>query len=191
MNQIGVRDCSALFKNYKTFTLDNNPSRILKTCVAVSFQGQGYHAATSTKLWGTPKNVTPLKADWSRSEHWNESAENFYNFNPLSQDQMFPIQSWGTRTGVRPTPLPPNFRALVNGLLYILTSVWVQRIPNAGNKFGVKLSKKTVFWVCTQTLVKCFIPQKNIFSVIKPLFNYEKLWIIMTLGQTLVKIFSF
>ena len=64
-------------------------------------------------------------------------------------------------------------------LLCILTSAWVLRTPNAGKnghfqrffcKKAIKarnlqqiFAKNSFFWVCTQTLVDCFIPKKMSF----------------------------
>ena len=77
-------------------------------------------------------------------------------------------------------------------VLYILTSIWVLRTPNAGlivifsiccakklkkckesSKFGVKFSKKKFFWVSTQTLVYCFI--------LKNCQNIQQLWYLKNL----------
>ena len=79
------------------------------------------------------------------------------------------------------------FKPLVPCLLYILTSVWVLRTPNAGwnlhfqhfcakklkkykksNKFNAKFRKK-FFFICTKTLVECFIPRSSRFS--QTMFN--------------------
>ena len=73
-------------------------------------------------------------------------------------------------------------------MLNILTSIWSAQHPNAGRnmhfnvccakrlkkvkskKFQQNSAKKTFFLICTKILVKCFIPRKIKFSLLKTFF---------------------
>ena len=81
---------------------------------------------------------------------------------PLSSDIFNDLQhfAWELRSRFSPVQLhPPASTLNLSKLLYISTSVAAKNLQKAKNLQQIS-AKNRLFWICTRTLVDCFISQK-------------------------------